>query len=171
MRSSIALLSLLLVLAVSDRALAVKILANISRENIAESGFKVSVKEDKQGMLLWTIERELSKARSFPADSELTVRRTATVRLYDKAGLAAEFSPEPRSAGKGRRVLSYRFKTSRAMAKHAHLTVAEIDDYKDPDRFPLLGGGTFFELPLHALVELPAAADKEPQTPVPQPPD
>jgi hypothetical protein len=157
MRPLTAILSLALLLAIGRPALAVKILVRINASNISESGFKVSVKQSNDGLLVWTIERDLAKARSFPADSELTIGRRATVTLYDEQGVAAVFPLESEPSA-DKHVLTYWFKTSRAMAADAHLTVSEIDEYKDPNRGPLLGGGTYFELPLHSLVTLPAAS-------------
>jgi hypothetical protein len=165
MRTLSVILSLFLLVAGGGRALAVKVLVKIGPENIADSGFEVRVKKNDDGLLVWTITRDLAKARSFPADSELTIDRSATVRLYDKTGLAAEFSLEARPWSGRKDVLEYWFKSSRSLAPFAHLTVTEIDAYKDADRVPLLGGGTYFELPLHKLVKLPVAPEAAPATP------
>lgn len=123
----------------------------LSPQNATQTGFAVSTEAAKEeGAVTIVILRDLSKARSFGADSGLTVRREATLRVFSDKGLLINCRIEP-ELQKG--AAKYRITLAKDLVAHAHLTVAEIDDYKElVGREHLLGGGTFFELNLQEFV-------------------
>lgn len=134
----------------AGRAGAVKVRVDLTPENLAAHGFAVTTAERKDGTVRFTLTRDLARARSFPADSELHVARSATLRIQDEQRLLAtcELAGE---AGKG--TVVYRFDLRPELVASSHLTIAEIDEFKDPDREKLPGGGRYFELPLGKLAK------------------
>jgi len=138
------------VLMTCSLALGVKQEMRLSPKNAAQTGFAVSAEAAKEdGAVTIVIVRDLSKARSFGADSELTIRREATLRVFSEKGLLINCRIEP-ELQKG--AVKYRITLARDLLSHAHLTIAEIDDYKELVGREHLIGGTFYELNLQEFV-------------------
>ena len=129
-----------------EEAQALKVLARLNPKNAKASGFEIKVSPNKRtGLIDFVIHRDLSKVRKFPDNPELMTDRGAHLRLYSKKGLVADCPIQDMvKKGKG----TYRFSISKDHIEHSTFTVTEIDAYKDPDRTPLLGGGTYFEIRL-----------------------
>lgn len=141
-----------LLLVFAGVAYAVKLQVQVSPQSAQESGFSVTADSREEGLVDYTITRDLSKVRAFPADSSLEIRRFATLEICGDSGLIARCQIE---AEREKDVLTYRFTLARSAVAHSHFTVAEIDDYKNTEgREHLLGGGTFYEVD---LVNFPAS--------------
>ena len=122
-----------------------KLQIRVSPKNATEAGFTVSFRPGRQQNTV-TVSVVRDTAKSQPVNSaDLMLRRSATLRLYGDAGLLLECPVQPRDEH-GR--LVFEFTLAQSLLGHAHLSVAEIEDYKAPGREHLLGGGTFYELPL-----------------------
>jgi len=132
-----------------------KVAVTVAPKNAADSGFVVTFRPGPDANTV-TVRLARDTARSQPVNSpDLMLRRSATLRVWGDAGLLLDCPIEPREE-KGR-VLLYEFILARSLLANAHLTVAEIDDYKAPGREHLIGGGTFYELPLADFQGKPAA--------------
>ena len=140
-----------LVYLTSSEAFARKEQVQVSPHNAKTEGFAIIAKPAKEvGATTFIISRDLSKAKSFGPDSDLTNRRDATLRVYGDAGLVIECRLEPEIE---KNVLKYRVTLARNLLAHAHLTISEVDDYKNVEgREHLLGGGTFYELTLDNFI-------------------
>ena len=124
---------------------ALKTMQEVTPASLHESGFSMKVENQKDGTVEFTLTRDLSKARSFPADSDLQTRRFVTIKVVGKAGLLAQCDVEPNQQ---KNTVTYRFTIARDCVPDSHFTLAEIDDYKDQTREHLIGGGTFYEFRL-----------------------
>ena len=105
----------------------------------------MKAENQKDGMVQFTLTRDLSKARSFPPASDLQVTRSATLQVFGKSGLLAKCDVVP---NKQQNTITYRFVIARDYVAESHFTLAEIDDYKDQTQKGLLGGGAFYEFRL-----------------------
>lgn len=127
--------------------LAVKASLRLKPENAKEAGFLVAMTKRDDGLVDVTLTRALSQARSYPADSELEIRRTAYLDLRGPAGgslLRTRLEPE-----ESKETITYRFQVSPDHLASVLINVWEVDDYKQAlAREHLLGGGTIFELRL-----------------------
>ena len=127
-------------------ALAVKRQVNLSPHNLKSAGFAVEMAERDDGAIDVTVTRDLSKARSFDAGSDLELVRSATLEVVGSAGVVVRCNLEPEA---GADSVTYKFMIARDHLPHSRLTVSEIDDYKKTMNRPhLIGGGTFFEINL-----------------------
>ena len=131
-------------------ALAIKIVCKVTPNNAVSAGFAISAGPERQdGTVTLTISRDLSKAKSFPPDSDLTISRTAVLRVFGDAGLLVKCRLEPRTE---KNILKYHVSLARDHLKHAHLTISEVDDLKDIEgRAPLIGGGMIYEIALNSF--------------------
>ena len=140
------LASAAVVLLLSGEAFALKQGAQVTPKSQENLGFSVTTEPRDDGAVRFVITRDLAKARSFAADSELEVRRSSTLKVSGDSGLIVEC---PVNADKKKETLVYRFTIARERIATSHFTVAEIDDYKDTEnREHLLGGGTYYEFNL-----------------------
>jgi hypothetical protein len=126
----------------STEAYALKLMHEVTPDNLQPLGFSLKAENVEDGMIRFTLTRDLSKARSFPADSDLRVRRSGTLAVFGEAGLLTQCEVEPRSKNQ---IITYRFSIARNCVAASRFTLAEIDDYKDELEEGLIGGGTFFE--------------------------
>jgi hypothetical protein len=142
--------SLALILLPCGHALAVKEQIQITPANQQALGFAVISHQRNDGTVQFTITRDLSKARSHPADSTLETRRTATLSVHGNLGLIAQCNVE---AMHKQQTLIYHFVIARERIAASNFSVAEIDDYKNrAEAEHLLGGGTFFNFRLGDFV-------------------
>jgi len=138
--------SAVVVLLLSSEALALKKLVHVTPKNQESHGFSVASDPRDNGAVQIVITRDLSKARSFGPDSDLEVRRSATLKVSGDSGLIVQCQVD---AAKKKQTVVYRFTIARDRIPHSFFTVAEIDDYKETEgREHLLGGGTYFEFRL-----------------------
>jgi hypothetical protein len=149
---SVTLLTLAAVLLfVCGEVLAVKHQVDLSHENLDQVGFKVVMAKRDDGVMDITVTRDLSKARSFDAASNLELVRNATLEVSGPAGLIVRCRLDPESA---QGAVVYRFQLAPGNLPHSRLTVSEIDDYKKNEGRPhLIGGGTFFTFQLADFVK------------------
>lgn len=133
---------------------AAKLLATVTPESLQEQGFSMKLENQKDGTVEFTLIRDLSKARSFPADSGLRVSRFATLRVCDKSGLLAQCGITPGT--RQQNMVTYRFTIRRDCVAYSSFTLAENDDYKDELRESLIGGGTHYEFDLALFAEHPS---------------
>ncbi len=128
-------------------AFGLKISLQLSPQNAESAGFVIKARpENEDGTTTFFISRDLAKANTFDADSDLTIRRYATLRVSGDAGLVIECRLEPTVE---QNVLKYRITLARGLLAHAQLTVTEVDDYKNLEGRPhLFGGGTLYEIAL-----------------------
>jgi len=122
--------------------------------SLEQSGFSMNAANQEDGMVELTLIRDLSKARSFPPESDLQVRRSATLQVFGKAGLLVECDIEQ---NKQKNTITYRFVIARDYVAHSHFSLAEIDDYKDPSREHLIGGRTLFNFSLALYTKRPSS--------------
>ncbi len=115
-----------------------------------ELGFLVKVNYGENGALEFKVVRNLSKARQFPADSELMTRRSATLKVSNTTGLLVSCNLNPIQ---DRQMLTYRFTLAKECVPLSDLTIAEVDDYKDENREHLIGGGAFYRIRLADFAE------------------
>lgn len=118
----------------------------------------MKVKNLNDGTVEFTLSRDLSKARSFAPDSDLQITRSATLEVLGKPGLLAKCEVQP---NKQQNTITYHFVIARDCVPDSHFQIAEIEDYKDPTREHLIGGGTFYEFRL-ALFAAHPSRDMEP---------
>ena len=138
-------------------ALALKVLSRVTPESAEANGFSLTVEKHPDGTVRFTLSRDLTKVRQFPADSGLKVSRSATLRVYDPSGLRAVVEVAPTTRAQPN-TTSYRFTLAPDCVATSTLTVTEDDDYVDPKEERLLGGGTHYEFALgpfagHSSVE------------------
>jgi hypothetical protein len=128
-------------------ARAEKSLSRVTPQMLKPEGFSIQIENQKDGTVRFTLARDLSKARSFPADSGLQVSRYAKLTIVGRSGLLAtcELAPNARDQ---QGTITYRFTLAGECVAHSSLTVAEDDDYKDQTREHLIGGGTRYEFDL-----------------------
>jgi hypothetical protein len=132
-------------------ALAQKRLVNLGPGNLAQEGFAVATSKRDDGTLDVTITRDVTKARSFDAASELQLVRSATLVVTGPAGTIVRCDLEAQAAAGS---VSYECRLAPNYLSQSWITIAEIDDYKNRgDRERLLGGGTFFEIKLADVVK------------------
>jgi hypothetical protein len=142
------------VLSICGEALAVKRQVQLGRENLKEQGFAIAAAKREDGSIDVSITRDLSKARSFDEASGLELVRTATLDVSDQSGTIVRCNLEGERAEGAAASIVYRFTIASEHVAKAHVTVSEIDDYKNRGDQPhLLGGGTFFELKLADVVK------------------
>ena len=138
-----------------EAAHAAKMASTVTPESMEAHGFLMKVENQTDGTVQFTLIRELAKARQFPADSGLQISRYTTLRVSDQSGLRArcELAPDTRQQG----AVTYRFAIAGDCIAQSSLQVAEDDDYQDPTREHLIGGGTHysFALALFAKVQKP----------------
>lgn len=110
-----------------------------------EEGITVETKKRDDGTVGFTITRYLDKARTFDTNSEFTNKRLAHLQLRNPAGMVLSTIV----AGEERKgTVVYWFALSREAIASTTFSLSEFIDYKDPERGPLLGGGTMFEFNL-----------------------
>lgn len=144
-------LSLGCIMLLSATAQAEKIEARVSPKNQQSMGFSLSVEPRTGNMLGITVTRDLSKARTFDANSDLELRRKSMLRVYGDSGLSVEC---PVTGEQKKNTVVYWFSVANAQLANTHFTVMEIDDYKATElREHLIGGGTYFEFNLADFVE------------------
>ena len=137
--------SALLVLAVASESLALKEFIRVTPANEGSHGFVVECTKRADGALQFTITRDLAKARSFPPNSDLTVRRRSTLKVSSDTGLVLECQIH---ASDKKESVVYSFAIGQSQIAHSDLTFAEIEDYKDQERPRYFGGGTIYEFHL-----------------------
>ncbi len=128
-------------------ALALKVLSRVTPESAEANGFSLTVEKQPDRTVRFTLIRDLTKVRAFPADSGLMVARSATLRVYAPSGLQAmvDLAPTIRTQPN---TVTYRFTLAPDCVATSTLTVTEDDDYVDPKGERLLGGGTHYEFAL-----------------------
>jgi hypothetical protein len=124
---------------------AAKMLASMTPDSLDQSGFTMKVQTNKDGMISFTLTRDLSKARSFATDSELQIRRSATLQLLNTSGPVATCSIE---ADRKENLVTYRFTIAKDFISQSSFTLADIEDYKDQKRPKYIGGGEIYEFKL-----------------------
>ena len=143
----------------STTAYAAKLLATVTPDSLQAHGFSMRTENQKNGTVEFTLIRDLSKAKSFPADSGLQVARAATLRVVAQSGFCAECGVAP-STRNQKNTITYRFTLTRDCIAHSRFTLVEDDDYRDQTLEHLIGGGTHYEFDL-ALFAKPSN-DKAP---------
>ncbi|MBL9175906.1 MAG: hypothetical protein JNL10_20350 [Verrucomicrobiales bacterium] len=130
---------------------AAKLAVTVTPASLQAHGFSMQVEDRPDGMRVFTLRRDLSRAPSVPADSGLRIARDATLRIVGAAGVLGEceVAPDTRNS-KG--TVTYRFVLSRECLAHSSLMLAEDQDYADPTRERLIGGGTHFHFDLSLFV-------------------
>jgi hypothetical protein len=127
-------------------ALALKSRTNLAPENLKQEGFAVATSKRDDGTIDVTLTRDLSKARSFDASSDIELVRRATLVVAGPAGTIVRCDLEP-DAAEGNVI--YHFTLAPGYLADSRITVSEIDDYKKSlKREHLIGGGTYFEIKL-----------------------
>lgn len=139
------------------KALAAKLLSQMTPDNLQRSGFTMQVENRTDGTVAFTLSRELAKARSFEPGSDLRLRRSATLKVMGRSGLLAECAVEPTEKNG---TLTYRFVLARDCVADSRFTLAEIEDYKEGMGDGYLGGGTFFEFRLEHFDEQPTGTKR-----------
>ncbi len=108
-------------------------------------GIAVETAKREDGTIGFTVTRYLDKARSYPADSEWTTRRMAHLELRNPAGVTLSTIV---GGQEHKGTVVYWFALSREALNSTRFSLSEYIDYKDPDRGPMLGGGTIYEFNL-----------------------
>ena len=141
-------------LLVCREASAVKVAGTVTPANAKDVGFAVATEPGDNGRVKVTVTRDLSKAKSFDAASELRVVRSASLEVFgsnEKAGVIVQCDLEPAEA---EGAVVYRFQIAPEHLARARLTVSEIDDYKAHlRREHLIGGGTILTLNVGEFVK------------------
>lgn len=149
MKATLLLVSLtasIATLLICSEARALKLKVDLTPNNFKPEGFTVVTTKSDGDMVNITITRDLSKARSFPADSNLRLGRDATLEIVGPNGAVARCNLQGEENASSVR---YTFTIARDYLAHSRVTVAEIDDYKENLlREHLLGGGTLFDIKL-----------------------
>ena len=130
---------------------AAKLAITVTPANLQANGFSLQVEDRTDGMRVFTLRRDLTQAPSLPAGSGLRIARSATLRLVGASGLVGECEVAPETRPSQGAVV-YRFALSRDGLAHSSLTLAEDQDYEDPTREHLIGGGTHFQFDLSQFV-------------------
>jgi hypothetical protein len=138
--------STIVILFLSGKTFALKQVVQVGPKSQQVTGFSVVAQKRKDGGVRFTITRDLCKAPSFPAGSNLEIRRSGELKVYGDSGLMVECNV---AADNENEKAIYGFVIERDLVTGSHFTVAEIDDYKNNEgRERLLGGGTFYEFHL-----------------------
>jgi hypothetical protein len=149
--ASILALPTLLLLTLCTDALAVKVHVDLTAANLKQEGFTVQAVKREDGMIDVTVTRDLSKARSFDAASDLELVRTATLEVQGPEGLVVRCNLECQSV---ENAVVYRLQIAGKNLADSRLTISEIDDYKKREnREHLIGGGTHFTIRLGDVVK------------------
>lgn len=145
-------------LVLSAPVFALTVMEKVTPKWTKESGITVETTKRNDGTIGFTVTRYLDKARSYPAESELTTRRLAHLELRNPAGVLMTTIV----AGEEHKgTMVYWFALSREAISSTRFSLSEFMAYKDPEREPLLGGGTMFEFDLAEF----AAALLKPKAP------
>jgi hypothetical protein len=128
-------------------AYAAKLGETVTPANLQAHGFSMRMENQEDGTVAFTLIRDLSKAKSFPAGSSLQVSRYATLRVAGQSGLFAQCHVAPDTRNQ-KNTITYRFSLTRDCIAHSRLTLAEDDDYQDQTQEHLIGGGTHYEFDL-----------------------
>ena len=128
-------------------ACAAKLGETVTPANLQAHGFSMRVENQEDGTVAFTLIRDLSKAKSFPADSGLQVSRYAILRVVGQTGLFAQCDVAPNTRNL-KDTITYRFTLSRDCTAHSRLMLAEDHDYQDQTQEHLIGGGTHYEFDL-----------------------
>lgn len=148
MKHRFAIACLVVLLSVSP-AFALKVGMKVTPEWTKESGITVQTEKREDGTIGFTVTRYLDKAPSYPAESELTIVRTAYLKIASPAGAMAETIVAAK-VKKG--METYWFSVSRAAIAHSTFSLWEVQDYKDTEnQRHLLGGGTIYDVDLSAF--------------------
>jgi hypothetical protein len=143
-------LAVALAVTASSQALALKEHIKVTPLNSLANGFAFTAAAQENGTLRVTIVRDLSKARSFPADSPYILARTAELTVSGESGLLLRCQLNP---GGDEKSVVYSFDVAKDRLDECHFSVYEGDVYKDRSRAELpLGGGTFHEFRLGDFV-------------------
>lgn len=136
---------------VSIPVAAAKLAVPVTPASLQANGFSLKVEDRTDGMRVFTLRRDPAQAPSVPAGSGLRIARSATLRLVGASGLLGEctLAPETRPS---QSAVTFRFVLARDCLAHSSLTVAEDQDYEDPTREHLIGGGTHFQFDLSQFV-------------------
>jgi hypothetical protein len=135
-----------MVLCVCNEAQGAKLGVNLNSANLEQEGFVLTTAKRDDGTIDVTLTRQLSKARSFDATSDLELVRNATLEVSGQDGVLVRCNIASENTN-GTAV--YHFQVAPAQFSHSKLIISEIDDYKKRDsREHLLGGGTIFTLQL-----------------------
>jgi hypothetical protein len=135
-------------------AYAVKLRSKVTPDSLQADGFSLRTENQQDGTVEFTLVRNLSKTKSFPADSGLQVSRYATLRVAGKSGFYAQCDVAP-STRSQQNTITYRFTLSRNCITSSHFTLAEDDDYQDQTREHLIGGGMHYEFDLALFAKPP----------------
>lgn len=119
---------------------------SVTPESLEAHGFSMKVENQTDGTVEFTLLRDLSKAKSFPTDSDLQISRYGSLRVSDKSGLRAQCQLAPNTRQRG--VVTYRFTIARDCVAHSSFELAEDHDYRDQTRERLIGGGTHYRFAL-----------------------
>jgi hypothetical protein len=128
-------------------AFALKLLSRVTPESVEANGFSLTAQKQPEGTVRFTLVRDLTKARQFPAGSGMQVSRTAALRVYDSSGLRTICDLET-TTRPGANTVTYRFTLAQDCVANSSLTLAEDDDYLEPKEEHILGGGTHYEFAL-----------------------
>jgi hypothetical protein len=128
-------------------ASAAKVGATVTPDNLQAHGFSMRMVNQQDGTVAFTIIRDLSKAKSFPSDSDLQVSRYATLRVGGKSGVVAQCDIASDTRNQ-KNTITYRFTLTRDCIAYSRLMLLENDDYRDQTQEHLLGGGTHYEFDL-----------------------
>lgn len=143
MRLAVAVVTLV---SLSAPAFALKLMQKVTPQWTKESGITVQTEKREDGSIGFTVTRYLDKARKFPADSELTIDRTAHLEIRNSRDSLAQTRVEGTVTKDS---VVYWFSLSRDCVSHSRFSLSEYDDYKDTENKPhLIGGGTNYEFDL-----------------------
>ncbi len=121
-----------------------------------EGLFAISAKPINEGAAMkFTVALDLSKANTLPLDSNLTIRRAATLRVNGANGVAIQCQVEP-TIENG--IATYRVTLAKDLVAQAQLSVSETKEGRNAagmPRFP--GGGRVYEIHLDEFT--PAALE------------
>ncbi|MFO1459991.1 MAG: hypothetical protein U1G08_11325 [Verrucomicrobiota bacterium] len=126
---------------------AAKLAITVTPANLQANGFSLQVEDRTDGMRVFTLRRDLTQAPSVPAGSGLRIARSATLRIVGASGLVGECEVAPETR-KSQGAVVYHFALAREGLGHSSLILAEDQDYEDPTREHLIGGGTHFQFDL-----------------------
>ena len=124
-------------------ACAAKLSVTVTPADLQAHGFSVTMEDREDGTVALTLIRDLSKAKSFPADSGLQVVRYANLRVGGASGLFAQCDVAPDTRNQ-KNTITYRFTLASDCIAHSRFTLAENHDYKDQTQLHLIGGGTHY---------------------------
>jgi hypothetical protein len=121
-----------------------------------EGPFAISAKPVHEGAALkFSVALDLSQVNTLPDDSNLTIRRAATLRVEGADGVAIQCRVEP-TIEKG--IATYRVTLANDLVAHARLAVSETKEDQNAAGMPRLpGGGLIYEIHLDEFT--PAALE------------